>query len=417
MANVVNRTSSNAAARLLGLEDDTARAPRAPLLVSGGAPRRRSPGTPAAVASAEDEFRSPYRLEGDELVLLDQRSLPGSLDEVVAKRGSDVAYYLRIGVLRGGPVMAQAAAYGLALTAQERADRPAEARAAELRRTRMALARARPSSRLPAWAMERMEATASAPDLAVDGPGLARALRDEADAIAADFQDQHAAIVSHLVEFLPEPEDRPLGILLHGDTGTLFGGMVGSGLTAVRRLVDDGRDLAIFVTEARPWLDGSRLASRELRQANIPHRIISDSAAAWLFANEAIDAVLIGAEWIARDGDVAGVVGSRSLAQLAHASRATDGPAPARVVVCGVSATASAPTPSGADIPTELRPARDLVAHLADVSIRAADALVPATDVVPASSIDALVTEGGVIGPLTAASLERHLATGVGEVS
>ena len=94
---------------------------------------------------AEDAFRSAYRLSEDGLVLLDQRAVPERLDEVVARRGSDVAYYLRLGVARGGPLMAQVAAYGLALTADERRQASPDALRAELRRTRQALVEARPS--------------------------------------------------------------------------------------------------------------------------------------------------------------------------------------------------------------------------------------------------------------------------------
>ena len=118
----------------------------------------------AATPAAEHSFRSAYRLGHEGLVILDQRRLPEALEEVVAVRGSDVAYYLRLGVAKGGPVMAQLAAYGLALTATERADQTAEQRQLELRRTAGALVEARASSRLLAWAVERMEAVAGSFD-------------------------------------------------------------------------------------------------------------------------------------------------------------------------------------------------------------------------------------------------------------
>ncbi len=119
---------------------------------------------------------------------------PSVSSEVSARRGSDVAYYLRLGVCRGGPLLAQVAAYGLALTAGERVTQPPEARDLELRRTRRALAEARPSARLPIWAMERMERCQADLGDAADGHEVAAALRAQADTIAAELQAAQAAI-------------------------------------------------------------------------------------------------------------------------------------------------------------------------------------------------------------------------------
>lgn len=408
MADIVGRSSSTAAASLLGLGEPRA-TPRT-AVTPRSAKRDGSAVTPgtSGPAGADDAFRSPYRLVGNELLLLDQRAVPESLDEVTARRGSDVAYYLRIGVARGGPTMAQAAAYGLAMTAFERSGQPFASRDVELRRTRRALSQARPSSRLPAWAMERMQRLGDRLGEGVDGPVLAQLLREEADAIAMAFQAQHSAIVAHLTELLPTPEGRPLSVLLHGDTGALSGGLVGTGLTSLQRLVQDGRELRIFVTETRPFMDGIRLASWQLRQAGLEHKIITDSAVAWLLAREPIDAILLGADWIAANGDAAGVIGSRAIVQQAAAAIGRDGAGP-MVVVCAVSATIDLDTADGSAIPVELRPARDMAAYLADVPVRAADSLVPATDVMPGSMIGALVTERGVVRTPSVEAIARHL--------
>jgi methylthioribose-1-phosphate isomerase len=348
-------------------------------------------------------------MAGPELVILDQRLIPEKLSDIVARRGSDVAYYLRLGACRGGPVMAQVAAYGLALTAAERATQPAAARDAELRRTQEGLASARPSSRLPAWAMGRMAALRAALGEEVDGPRVAEALRIEADAIAAHVQAGQAAIAAALAVLLAEPRDRPLGLLLHGDLGALSGGLVGSGITALRRLRDEGRALRVFVTETRPFMDGARLASWELRQAGIEHKVIPDSAVAWLFEREPIDAVLIDAEWIAANGDSGAVIGSRAIAaQAAAVGHEADRTRP-RVIVCGLCAVIDPATPDGAAIPVELRPARDQAAYLAELSIRVSDALVPASDVIPVEAISALVTERGVLVPPSAEAIGRLL--------
>jgi methylthioribose-1-phosphate isomerase len=334
-------------------------------------------------------------------VILDQRGIPERLDEVAAKRGSDVAYYLRLGVVRGGPLMAQVAAYGLALTAAERVDQPAAQRNVELRRTQRALVQARPSSRLPGWAMERMGSVLDRLGDDVAGTAVAAALREEADALATGLQAAHAAISATLAQTLPRPPDRPLNVLLHGDQGALHGGLVGTGLAALRDIRDEGGAIRVFVTEGRPCMDGARLASWELRQAGIEHKVIPDSAVAWLLAREPIDAVLVAAEWIAANGDVGALIGSRAIAHQVAMADPLNGGQRTRFIVSGDSAVVDPGTADGADIPVELRPARELSAYLADVPIRATDALVPAGDVIPAALIDTLVTEHGATAAVT----------------
>lgn len=409
MADIVSRTSSTVAASLLGLGETESSGEPPEFTRSGTVPVVSRATSPAA----EDSYHSAYRMVGDELVLLDQRGIPETLDEVAAKRGSDVAYYLRLGVCRGGPVMAQVAAYGLALTAAERAEQAGSQRDVELRRTQRALVEARPSSRLIAWAMARMSAAVGDFSEDADGVETAAVLRAQADAIASGFGAAHAAIASSLAALLPQPEGRPLAVLVHGDQGALHGGVVGTGLAALRRLRDEGRELRVFVTEGRPFMDGARAASWELRQAGVDHKIIPDTAVAWLLTREPIDAVLVAAEWVAANGDVGGVIGSRAIAQQAAAARGGNAGAGPHFIATGFSGVIDMQTDDGAAIPTELRPARDLSAYLADVPIRASDALVPATDVVPAGAVSALVTEGGVAMPLTADAV-AHLA-GQGE--
>ena len=394
MADIVGRTSSTAAASLLSLGET-------PTAASSTGVVRKSHGTRSPVAgrtdgsAIDDVYRSSYRLVDDELVLLDQRTIPGSIEELTVRRGSDIAYYLRIGAIRGGPVMAQVAAYGVALTATERAGQPIASRRVELKRTRRALAAARPSSRLVAWAMDRMEVVEASFGEDEDGTLVALALRREADTIAADFQTQHSTIAERICELMPATDDRPLGILLHGDSGALAGGLVGTGLAAVQQLAASDRDMDIFVTETRPFMDGARLVGWQLRQAGIAHRIITDSSVAWLLAREPIDVVLVAADWIAMDADCAAVIGSRALAQQVGASGGVPDRARPRLIVSAISATIDPATPDGAAIPLELRPARDLDAYLSDVPVRSADALVPACDVIPHERIDVLVTERG----------------------
>ena len=394
MADAASRTASAMAGELLGL-DEPAAGERPGFTRSGPT---SEPVVSAAAPAGEDDFRSAYRLTADELVLLDQRRIPEALEEVVARRGSDVAYYLRLGVARGGPLLAQVAAYGLALTAAERAEEPPELLRNELRRTQRALVEARPSAHLVAWALERQQAAIARLPVAAPGAEVAAALRAEADAIATDMTAWQAAIAGTLVELLPQPAERPLTVLLHGSQGALAGGQLGAGISALAATAEAGRELRVYVTEGRPYMDGARLAAWELRQAGLEHRLVPDSAVAWLLAREPIDAELIAAEWVAANGDTGALVGSRSLALLATATLATP-ESRARVVVHGPSVLRDPGTTDAAAIPTELRPARELTAYLRDVPVRMSDALVPAADVIPAGAIDVLVTERGTEAP------------------
>ncbi len=385
MADLVGRASGGGVASLLGL-DAPRPAPARPTFTRS--PRRAL--VSSASPAADGVHRSAYRVTEDGLVLLDQRGIPEQLDEVLARRGSDVAYYLGLGVARGGALMAQIAAYGLALTARERAAQPAASRELELRRTMQALRQSRPSARLLAWSMERMgaviDASARAGD---DGDTLAAALRTEADAIATDIAAWNAAIAAALYTHLASRSVDSLVLLLHGLHGALGGGVVGSGLPALQRLLEMGRGLRVFVTEGRPFMDGARLSSWELRQAGIDHKVIPDSAVAWLLHRERVDAVLVGAEWVAANGDIGALVGSRAVAQLAAVSGT-------HLIASGLSACLDPTTPDGSAMPDELRPVRDLTDYLADVPIRDSDALVPAADVMPAATIGAVITEQGV---------------------
>ncbi len=373
------------ASEVLGLDDERGNA--ATTFIRSG--QRTVPTLSAAAPTADGAFRSAYRLAGDELVLLDQRGLPDALDEVVARRGGDVAYYLRLGLARGGTLLAQLAAYGLALTAAERATFSAEERRRELRRTEEALLEARPSAHAVRWAVQRMREATTSP---ADAPGddVAARARAEADAIAADLGAAQATIAATVAASLPQPSDRPLTVLLHGSCGALAGGLVGAVIPGLAQLRDEGRAPRIFVTEGRPFMDGARLTAWELRQADLPYRLIPDAAVAWLLAREPVDDVLITAEWIAASGDVAAPIGSRGIAQVIMSLPPEERP---QLIVSAPEAAREHDTDVA--IPEDLRPGDEFAAYLAHVPLRAGDVLVPATDVIPAAAIDLLITETG----------------------
>lgn len=394
MASAVSQMPVNALTGLAGL----AAPPAAPPL-----PASRPPTMPAAV---DAPWRSPYRVTDDALHLLDQRRLPDAADEQLCRRGADVAFYLRVGAARGGPLMAQLAAYGIAFSAFEMRERSFEARRAELQRVGKALAQARASSRMLRWAVERAWALADALPDVVDGATVAALLRADADARAADAELDHACIARSLEELLPRPEGRPLAVLVHGDPGILTSGLVGTALVALSNRVAAGGGVRVWVTEARPHMEGARLASWELANLGIDHSVVTDAAVGALMERERVDAVLLGADWIAANGDVGGVVGSRVVAGMA--ATASGGPVP--VFVTAPIATFDPGTAEGRAIPHDDRPARDLQTYATGTRLARARAWNPAADIVPATWVARLVTEMGVFDPGDAAGLAAALA-------
>jgi methylthioribose-1-phosphate isomerase len=403
MADVVSRTTAGATAGLFGLLGAVEPRPR-------GAPstaRRRAIGGVATSVSSigpgDDVYRSPFRLDGETLRILDQRLIPERFEELLARRGSDVVHYLRLGVCAGGPLIAQLAAYGQALTAAERARQPASIRDQELRRTMQAFLDVRPGSPLLRWALARQQAVADglaalgAEDARAEDAGavLAAALRTEADAIAGELQAGLAAMADHLARLLVESRPSgPLSVLVHGDPGALHGGLVGGGITALRQLRDEGRDVRVLVTESQPSEAGLRLASWELRQAGIDHTVVPDTAVAWILAHEPIDAVIVAAEAVAANGDATAPLGIDVIGRLARAQRAKSASERPAVFVTVLSAAFDRDAPDGSAIPLDPPSSAGRLDRAAP----------PASEVIAAADVTALVTERGGVAPADAES-------------
>jgi len=361
----------------------------------------------AAVSAAPPGFRSPFRLEGDRLILIDQRRLPDELTQVVCESAGDVAQAIREMVVRGAPALGQVAAAGLALAAGRAAHSKPYARRAILRGSSNALVNARPTAVSIRWAMNRMLARyAALGELLDDGPAVAAALREEAEAIISEATADHAVMARLGVELLPDPGDRPLQLLTHCNTGPLAGGQIGTALGVVQALAADGRSVHVYVGETRPWLQGARLTAWELGQAGIPYTLLADAAAGWLLASGAVDAVLVGADRIAANGDTANKVGTYPLAVLA----ARHG-VPFHVVA--PTATLDGEASDGARITVEMRNPGEVTSLGGKrIAPAGAAALNPSFDVTPAELITTIVTEAGVLrapyGPAIAAAIEAR---------
>ncbi|HXG39336.1 MAG TPA: S-methyl-5-thioribose-1-phosphate isomerase, partial [Candidatus Limnocylindrales bacterium] len=362
-------------------------------------------GRPAADRRGPAGFRTPFRWEDDRLVLIDQRRLPAELVEVECRTAGEVAQAIRSMVVRGAPAIGQVAAIGLALAARAaRSSRP-YARRALIVGSANALRNARPTAVNLGWAIDRMLARYRAVgELAEDGEAVALALRAEAEAIVHEATDDHGRLAEYGFEALPATGTRAIELLTHCNTGPLACGQFGTALGVVQVAHHRGRPVHVWVDETRPYLQGARLTTWELAQAGVPHTLIPDAAAGSLLAAGRVDAVLVGADRIAANGDTANKIGTYPLAVLAARHGVP-------FFVCAPLSSVDPGAPDGSTIPIEVRPA-DEVVRIADRPIAppGTEAYNPAFDVTPAELITAIVTEEGVLrppfGPAIAAALE-----------
>jgi methylthioribose-1-phosphate isomerase len=270
--------------------------------------------------------------------------------------------------VRGAPAIGLAAAYGMALAAQ--AGKDLEAAAALLRRTR-------PTAVNLGWAVDRALET------------------EDTLALAKQLHREQLEADRRLAELGAERFREGDRGLTHCNTGALATGGFGTAGGVLRAAWEHGRLAQVWVNETRPLLQGARLTAWELQQAGIPFRVIADSAAGGVIARGLVDRVVVGADRIAANGDVANKVGTYPLAVLAARH---DVP----FYVAAPVSTIDPRTPSGDEIPIEERDPAEVT--------RDGDAFNPAFDVTPAGLVTAVFTEAGVLEPPYEKSIARVAA-------
>lgn len=348
-------------------------------------------------------FRNPYRYRDGELILIDQRRLPDELVEVTCHTGAEVAACIRDRLVRGGPVLGQVAAYGVLVAAERTRTSSQFVRAATLHGTINALRSSRPSSRAIETALDRMLAAWQAVGEHAAGDLIANVLRAEAEAVAEEAMLDHAAIGRAGAAVLPTPFERHLELLVHGPVGALAGGALGTAVAVIQEVQVGGRPVHVWVPEGRPAFQGARLTAFELARLDIRHTVIADTAAAGIIARGSVDAVLIGAERIARNGDLSAAVGTYPLAAVAARHGVP-------VYVCAPLATVDPLVSDEWGFMAEERP----VDELADVNGRRvppaeSQLFNPVLDVTPGALVRGFVTELGVVGPPFEAALADAL--------
>jgi methylthioribose-1-phosphate isomerase len=310
----------------------------------------------------------------DEVRLLDQRLLPGEETWIALTTAEEVAGAIRTLVVRGAPAIGVAAAYGLAVEARRGASPERLREAAEL------LARARPTAVNLAWAVRRMSRRFGGPAGAILAE--AHAIRDEDEAACRRIGALGAPL-------LP-PEAR---VLTHCNAGALATAAYGTALGIVRAAREAGRLEHVFADETRPFFQGARLTAWELQRDGIPVTILTDGMAGWLMVRGEISCVVVGADRIAGNGDVANKIGTYGLAVLA---RHHDIP----FYVAAPWSTFDPSLATGAGIPIEERSSDEVVRIFGRlVAPEGVPARYPAFDVTPAGLVTAIVTERGVLRP------------------
>ena len=336
------------------------------------------------------------------LEILDQTLLPGRCEWLTCRDVPVVVEAIRSLRVRGAPAIGIAGGYGTVIAAGEaiRAGHDAAHARAHVLAQAEELATARPTAVNLRWAVERCLRVVEALPESVPPTTLAEALLAEAGAIHDEDRRLCAAIGRHGAAVLPDG-----GVLTHCNTGALATGGAGTALAVITTAWDLGRRFEVFADETRPLFQGSRLTAWELVQRGIPVTVLCDSAAAHLLATGRVAACIVGADRITANGDTANKIGTYGLAILAHAHGVP-------FYVAAPSSTFDRALATGAEIPIEQRSAAEVLRPLGTaVGPEGASAFNPAFDVTPARLIRGIVTEHGVIEPVTAARIREVLGT------
>jgi len=328
------------------------------------------------------------------LVLLDQRRLPAECEYLSFDTPEAVAGAVRTMVVRGAPAIGITAAYGVVLAACKAYANEREGWRQAIVADCESLRAARPTAVNLEWAIERMRA-AFPEGLGDPEPALlaeARAIHDEdiaanrrMGAIGAAFLKSGARVLTHC------------------NAGSLATGGYGTALGVIRSAYACGKIAQVHAGETRPWLQGARLTAWELLRDRIPVTLLADSAAAYLMQRGGIDWVIVGADRIAANGDVANKIGTYGLAVAARAHGV-------RFMVAAPTSTLDPEAFDGRAIPIENRPPEEIVAFAGQrVAAPGVNIWNPVFDVTPAELIDVLVTEKGAIEHPDAVSLRALL--------
>ena len=323
------------------------------------------------------------------LEMIDQRVLPATFEYRTYDSAAGVAEGIRTMVVRGAPAIGCAAAYGVALEALRLRGASAEAFTAGLEQGFALLAASRPTAVNLFWALNRMRRVWQETGGAVPAAIADRLLAEAHEVLAEDIRINRAMGAAGAALLADGAR-----VLTHCNAGALATAGHGTALGVIRSAVEAGKRISVIADETRPFLQGARLTAWELVQEGIPVTLITDGMAGFMMAHGEIDAVVVGTDRVAANGDVANKIGTYMVAVLAQRHRVPF------YVACPVS-TIDPQAPDGDSIPIEERPASEVTGFRDDQwAARGVSVRNPAFDVTPAELVTALVTERGVVyGP------------------
>ena len=319
--------------------------------------------------------------------IIDQRRLPGEFIERDLRTLDDVCDAIRTLSVRGAPAIGVAGAMGVVVVLEQFVDEPVDRFYDRLRSVTARIRATRPTAVNLPWAIDRMltagAASTGAPRAVVD------ALRAEATAIRDEDRAMCERIGTHALPLLPDGAR----VLTHCNAGALATAGIGTALAPIYLAAASGRRIQVFVDETRPLLQGSRLTSWELTRAGIPVTVIADNMAASLMRSGRVDLCIVGADRIARNGDVANKVGTYGVAVAAHHHRIP-------MYVAAPWSTFDPATPNGDSIEIEQRDADEVRRGFGSLTADpGAGVHNPAFDVTPAALITAIVSDRGIHRP------------------
>ena len=328
----------------------------------------------------------PIKFENGVCRMIDQRLLPAQEVWLDYRDYRSVAEAIQTMVVRGAPAIGVAAAFGAAFAAAEIEAEDFAAFEPQFEACCAVLAATRPTAVNLFWALDRMKSVAKA-NQQLSLPDLRQVLLDEALTIAEDDDQINRAMGAHGQVLFPNKAN----ILTHCNAGALATGGYGTALGVIRAAVEAGKQIEVFADETRPFWQGARLTAWELMQDDIPVTVICDNMAGYLMQQGRVDAVIVGADRITANGDVANKIGTYTVAVLAKEHGIP-------FYVAAPMSTIDLSLSDGSQIPIEERDPRE-VTHCGDTQLAPDGVKVynPAFDVTPSHLVAAIITERGVV--------------------
>ncbi|MBS2005875.1 MAG: S-methyl-5-thioribose-1-phosphate isomerase [Cyanobacteria bacterium SZAS TMP-1] len=341
-------------------------------------------------------------MEGQRLLLVDQRLLPGSLEYFDATAFDDLCFAIKGMVVRGAPSIGVTAAFGLALEAARQANSSVGAAEfmAAMQRSATVLNATRPTAVNLRWGIERIMGVLERALKECSPQEAASLAFDDAQRILEEHIESNRAIGEYGNKLIPDP----CRIMTHCNAGSLAACGWGTALGVIRSAHFAGKAIAVYVDETRPRNQGANLTMYELTEDKIPATLVCDNMSGHIMLTKNIDCVVVGADRIALNGDTANKIGTYNLAVVANYHKVP-------FYIAAPISTFDATIADGSHIPIEERDEIEVVQQAGQtITVPGARAYNPAFDVTPSSLITAIITDRGVLRPPYTKSIAAALA-------